>query len=68
MIRGLHTVIYSVADATEAESRYSQVCLCSPYRAEPFYDDLGVGDFELGLLAEGCPRCGGANATCALTS
>ena len=49
MIVGLRTVIYKVADLTEAKRWYADVLGVSPYFDEPFYVGFNVGGFELGL-------------------
>jgi predicted enzyme related to lactoylglutathione lyase len=62
MLLGLRTVIYPVADLTQATVWYAQVLGVQPYFEQPFYVGFAVGGFELGLLPEGVPSVNGTQA------
>ncbi len=49
MFQGLRTVIYHVEDLDRGKEWYGSVLGIRPYFDEPFYVDLDVGGFELGL-------------------
>jgi predicted enzyme related to lactoylglutathione lyase len=62
MILGLRTVIYPVTDLNAAKAWYASVVERQPYFDEPYYVGFEVGGFELGLIPDGTPGPGGANA------
>jgi predicted enzyme related to lactoylglutathione lyase len=62
MIKGLRTVIYPVADLAAGKAWYARVLERAPYFDEPFYVGFSVGGFELGLVPDGTPGAGGAQA------
>ena len=52
MIQGLRTVIYPVADLTEAAAWYARVAGKPPYFDQPFYVGFEIGGFELGATVD----------------
>jgi predicted enzyme related to lactoylglutathione lyase len=49
MVKGLGTVIYSVADLNRAKEWYSTAFQQKPYFDQPFYVGFNIAGYELGL-------------------
>ena len=49
MVKGLGTVIYSVADLNRAKAWYSAAFQQKPYFDQPFYVGFNIAGYELGL-------------------
>jgi predicted enzyme related to lactoylglutathione lyase len=62
MILGLRTVIYPTSDLQRAKAWYARWLGRQPYFDAPYYVGFTVGGFELGLLPDGTPGAGGAQA------
>ena len=63
MLKGLRTVIYSVADLAAAKDWYGRTFGIAPYFDEPFYVGFNVGGYELGLLPSEGGTSGGVGGT-----
>lgn len=50
--KGIHTVVYQVADLAAARDWYTQVLGTPPYFDQPFYVGFSVAGYELGLQSE----------------
>ena len=50
MLEGLRTIVYHVANLSQAKTWYTGLLNQPPYFDEPFYVGFQVGGYELGLL------------------